>query len=61
MQNFKIGFKFLIPTFILALFNGETAKFILRVKNKSIFTLNDTELDTDRFDKKMNYNYITKF
>ena len=33
--------------------------FIL--KNKLIFTFNDTGFDTQRFDKKMNYNYITRF
>ena len=33
--------------------------FIL--KNKSIFTFSDTGLDTQRFDQKMNSNYLTRF
>ena len=55
MYIFKIGFKFvehfslIKPTYILAVFNGES-DFIL--KNKSIFTFNDTGLDTHRLDNK---------
>ena len=65
MHNFPIGFDFvkqntfLNQTYILAVFNEKASAFIL--KNKSIFTFNDTRLDTQRFDQKINYNYITRF
>ena len=52
---------FLNQTYILAVFIGERSKVILFYKNKSIFTFNDTGLDTHRFGKKMNYNYTTRF
>ena len=67
MNNFQIGFdfvkNFLNQTYILAVFNEKATKlksdFIL--KNKLIFTFNDSGLDTQRFDQKINYNYITRF
>ena len=39
-------------TYILSVFNDETSKMIFL--NKSIFTFNDTGLDSQRFDKKIN-------
>ena len=30
-------------------------------KNKSVFMFNDKGLDTQKFDIKINYNYITQF
>ena len=65
MHNFQIGFDFvkhfLPQTYILAVFNEKGSKVILFKKNKSIFTFNDTGLDTQRFDKIINYNYVTLF
>ena len=56
MHNFKIGFDFVIifktQTYLLAVFNDETSKVILFLKNVSIFTFKDTGLDTQRYDKK---------
>ena len=48
---------FSIQTYILA--KDKTIDFML--KNKSLFSFNDTGLDTQRLDQKINYNYITRF
>ena len=55
MHNFKIGFKFVEDYLNSNLYFGRiqqrnVSDFIL--KNKSIFTFNDTGLDTHRFDKQ---------
>ena len=62
MHNFKIEFKFVRDFFNSNLYFGRilgrNVKSDFIFKNKSIFTFNDTKLDTHRFDKKMNYNYL---
>ena len=42
----------LIQTYILSVLKGQRFKNDFIFKNKSIFTFNDTGLDTQRFDKK---------
>ena len=48
---------FSIQTYILA--KDKAIDFMS--KNKSLFSFNDTGLDTQRLDQKINYNYITRF
>ena len=54
---------FLIQTYIFTIFNCETAKVILfsKINRFLVFTFNDTWLDTNRFDKKINFYYTTRF
>ena len=55
MHNFKIGFKFVVTLFYSNLYfgriYGRMAKSDFIFKNKSIFTVNDTGLDTHTFDE----------
>ena len=55
MHKFKIGYNFEKPVF-----NEKPSKMIIFLKI-SIFTFNDTGLDTQKFDQKMNYNYKSRF
>ena len=63
MYNSKIGFKFAKHFFKSNIYLGriywQNAKSDL-FSNKCTFTFNDTGLDTQRSDKKINYNYITQ-
>ena len=63
MFNFKIGFKLVKKKFKSNLYFGciqrRNVKSDSIFKNKSIFTFNDTRLDTHRFDQKINYNHIS--
>ena len=67
MHNFEIRFNFAkhflnqnyVRVYLGCILQSVNRHFIL--KNKSIFTFNDTEIDTQRFDQKVNYNYITRF
>ena len=58
MYNSKIGFKFAKHFFKSNLYLGRI--YWQYAKNKCTFTFNDTGLDTQRSDKKINYNYITQ-
>ena len=54
--------KMLNQTYFLAVFNKKlSVKSDFILKNRSIFTFNDKGLDTQRFDKKINYTDITRF
>ena len=62
MHDFKIGLifvkDFLIQTYILAVFKGETLKVILFSKlNRFLRSMTQGSIRTD---KKMDYNYITR-
>ena len=61
MYKFKIGFKFVKNFFNLNLYFGRNVKSDLILKNKLIFTLNDTGLDTYRFVQKINYTYLSRY
>ena len=65
MQNFKIGFNSVKHFFKSNLYLGriywQKVKSDFILKNKSIFTFKATGLDTPIFDKKITYNYITRF
>ena len=56
MPNFKIGYNFAKHFFKL-----KSVRIDFFFLNKLIFTFNDTGLDTQRFDQKMNYKYTTRF
>ena len=64
MHNIKIGFNFdkhfLNQTYILASFNEDMSKVIFFLFF-FISTFNNKGLDTQRFDPKTNYIYITRY
>ena len=66
MQLFEIGFKVIknflkSNLYILDVFNDNTTKVKFYFFNWLLHIYNDTGLDTQRFDQKINYNYITLF